>query len=79
MRTDALLSKESVTNTPTLEFITKKFQRVQLDHTNSYIGSYMHPVENLDGYGGDITLTTGNALLRLSLNNTLEEKMPLLL
>lgn len=68
----------STENTPNATVLAYRFQRVQLDHLNNWIGRLIHPQDNMPDYGGDIAIDTGDAALRLMLNDSLEEKKPLL-
>jgi hypothetical protein len=79
LRTDKLLSLAPVANTPSIAAVAAKFERVQIDHNSSYLGAYMHPVDNMANYGAAMTNDVGNAILRLSLNDSVAAKMPLLI
>lgn len=59
---------------PSLEQIRDRFQRVQLDHLQEWVGRSMHPVENMPDYGGTIAIFTNEAALRLMLNDSAEQK-----
>ncbi|GAM25463.1 hypothetical protein SAMD00019534_086380 [Acytostelium subglobosum LB1] len=67
----------SVDQTPTLQYMEERFQRVYLDHI-SYSSS-MHPSLNMATYGADIVSDTGDAVLRLMMNETLDQKWKLLI
>jgi len=63
---------------PTLASIETKFQRVQLDYPGWGFRS-IHPDQNMKNYGADIALDTGDAALRLLLNDPLNSKMSALI
>jgi len=79
LRTELLPSFEPVVNTPSLEEIEGKFKRVQLDHEPGRTSTHMRPQDNLPYYGASISRRTGDAALRLMLDDPLEEKMPALI
>lgn len=79
IRSDKLLSLAPVGGTPSIDWVARKFSRVQLDHNSSYLGAYMHPVNNMNNYGGTLTIDAANAILRLSLNDSVAAKLPLLI
>jgi len=58
-----------VKNVPQLSWIVKRFQRVQLDHKNTWQSINMHPIDNMPNYGSDIARDTGDACLRLLLDD----------
>ena len=63
---------------PTLASIETKFQRVQLDYPG-WSFRPIHPDQNMKNYGADISLDTGDAALRLLLNDPLNSKMSALI
>lgn len=79
MRTKLLPSLAPVTVTLTLASIVTGFQRVQLDHKGGAMGRYIHPFQNIPDYGADIGQRNGDALLRLMLNDPIEQKKPALI
>jgi len=74
LKTDLLPSYNPVDNAPTLQSVESRFQRVQLDHKGGAIGRYLHPVENIPDYGGDIGSRNGDAALRLMLNDPIADR-----
>ncbi|MEX0887439.1 MAG: hypothetical protein WD009_13470 [Phycisphaeraceae bacterium] len=82
LRTDLLPSWPHVPlaqSDVTLEWVEKQFQRVQLDHKSGLLGRGLHPFENIPDYGGDIGRRNGDAVLRLMLDDPIEERMPALI
>jgi hypothetical protein len=65
---------------PTLAQIQERFQRPQLDHVlPTWLGDNMHPSENMPNYGALIARDTGDAVLRLLLDDPPAEKLPALI
>ncbi|MGH3870120.1 MAG: hypothetical protein ACRDSR_01175 [Pseudonocardiaceae bacterium] len=63
-----------------LSVLTDRFKRVQLDHVlPTWLGDNMHPVDNMPNYGASIGRDTGDAALRLMLNEPLRTKLPALI
>ncbi len=87
LNTNLLPSLTSVASAPSLDTIKGRFQRVQLDHANTWRGRYMHPFENYllpgatkaSNYGSDLARDNGDAALRLMLNDSTSAKMPALI
>ncbi|EFA79270.1 hypothetical protein PPL_07688 [Heterostelium album PN500] len=79
MQTALLPSFAPVADTPTLASLVTRFERVQLDHKKDWTGRDLHPHLNLPDYGSIIASDTGDAVLRLMLNDPLSAKMPLLI
>jgi uncharacterized repeat protein (TIGR02543 family) len=79
LQTSLLKTLPPVSDTPDITALARKFERVQLDHYTGSNGGYMHPFENIDNFGADITNAVGEAMLRLSLDDPLADKMPLLI
>jgi hypothetical protein len=93
LQTNLLPSLAQVTNVPSLSSETRRFQRVQMDDWSGWEGRYMHPTLNYSfsdtignptrdytsAYGAQIGDDTGDAALRLMLNDSLSAKMPLLI
>ncbi|MGA8519120.1 MAG: hypothetical protein WB735_13465, partial [Pseudonocardiaceae bacterium] len=60
-----------------LSALTDRFKRVQLDHVlPTWLGDNMHPADNMPNYGASIGRDTGDAALRLMLNEPLKTKLP---
>ena len=59
---------------PSIASIENNFERVQLDYPGWAFRS-IHPDQNIRNYGADISLDTGDAALRLMLNDDLSLKM----
>ena len=74
-----LPSVAHVSSAPTLEWIEERFRRVQIDHKENWVGRTIHPDENMPDYGGDIALNTGDAALRLMLDDPIGDKLPALI
>ncbi len=62
------LSTTGITSIPDVKTMEDAFARVWLDHVNDYLGSYVHPSENMDDYGREIAKKIGDAALLLNLN-----------
>jgi hypothetical protein len=64
----ANLSTAGIASIPDVKTMENDFQRVWLDHVHQYLGSYIHPSENMDHYGREISKKIGDAALLLNLN-----------
>jgi hypothetical protein len=63
-----------------LSALADRFKRVQLDHVlPTWLGDDMHPADNMPHYGASIARDTGDAALRLMLNDPLKTKLPALI
>lgn len=62
-----------------LEKVCERYRRVQLDHKGGLTGRSTHPSEHMPDYGGDIGSNNGDAVLRLCLDEPLDQKMPALI
>ncbi len=65
------LSTSGIASIPDVETMENKFQRVWLDHVHEYMGSYVHPSENIPvslGFGQYMAQLIGEALLLLNLD-----------
>ena len=80
LQTQLIPSLNPVSGVPTLDTVYTSFKRVQLDHfyPKSTSWRYLHPIENMPDYGGDIGTRNSN-ILRLFLNDSMQAKMPLLI
>jgi hypothetical protein len=81
LRTDLLPSLPKVPqaeNYP-LDWVVRRFGRVQLDHKGGLVGRRTHPQENIPDYGGDIGARNGTGALRLMLDDPVKDKMPALI
>ena len=87
LQTALLPSLAPVSSAPSLDSIKNRYQRVQLDHSNSWTGRYMHPSQNFPGsggngvseYGSEIASDNNDAALRLMLSDSTSTKMPALI
>jgi uncharacterized repeat protein (TIGR02543 family) len=79
LRTDLLLNLNPVADTPSINYLLSRIQRVQLDHNKDWMGENIHPIDNMTYYGAGMTSDYGSIMLRLSLNDNLQNKMPLLI
>jgi hypothetical protein len=72
LQTDLLgsLSPVGIDGIPDIQTMEEMFRRVWLDHVNDYLGSYVHPSENMPDYGREIAKQIGDAALLLNLNFT---------
>ncbi|MEX0887440.1 MAG: hypothetical protein WD009_13475 [Phycisphaeraceae bacterium] len=60
----------------TLDWVERQFQRVQLDHKGGSLGREIHPFRNIPDYGADVGRRNGDGVLRLMLDDPLDNKMP---
>lgn len=63
---------------PSLESVQDQFARPWIDHVTDWPGREIHPVQHMPDYGGDIANRTGTAVLRLMLDDPLNDKKPAL-
>lgn len=63
-----------VAHTPTLEAITDRFRKLQLDHQMFWSGHMIHPVKSMPFYGADIAMDNTVAALRFMLDDTSQAK-----
>ena len=69
-----LPSLTPVAKAPSLDTIAGRFQRVQLDHKEDWMGRLMHPIDNMPDYGATIATGIAEGVLRLSLNDSVADK-----
>ena len=62
---------------PTLASLHSRFQRVQLDTQTDWDGEDIHPIDNLPVYGAEVAIENTVAVLRLMLNDSAQDKLPL--
>jgi hypothetical protein len=65
------LSTAGLSSIPDVEEMESDFERVWLDHVHEYLGSYLHPSENIpvaNGYGQYMSMKIGDAALLLNLD-----------
>ena len=67
-----------VAGTPSLATVERDFERPWLDHAPGWLGSYMHPADNMPDYGRDMSSEIGVASLMLQLNFSDQQKEKLL-
>ena len=79
LKTSLLPSFTPVANMPTIQWVTDRFKRVQLDHKTGSLGRAIHPLENMPDYGADIGRDNGDGVLRLMMNDSIQSKMPALI
>lgn len=79
LKTEELPSLESVRAAVTLAWVESSFVRVQLDHKVGALGRHLHPLENIPDYGSTIGTRNNNAVLRLMMNDPINEKMAALI
>jgi hypothetical protein len=78
MRTDRLLQLPAVASTPSIEDVANRFSKPWIDNVLEWQGDDLHPRQNLPNYGAGIAGWAGEGVLRLLLDDTLEEKRALL-
>jgi len=64
---------------PLISDMEPEFERVWLDHSPSWLGRMMHPVENMPNYGRDLAALYGQAVLLANCNFSTAEKRQLVL
>ena len=80
IRTDLLPSLSPVDAAPSLDEIVERFQRVQIQHGFGRIGRLIHPEDNMDDYSPDNACDENDAILRLMLDDPIEDKrLPLIM
>ena len=67
-----------VTGTPSLKSVEKYFERPWIDHVTGWGAGFIHPLENMQNYGRDMSSEVGKGALMLHLNFTDDEKRTLL-
>jgi hypothetical protein len=79
LQTQHLKNLAPVANTPTIAKVKRTIERVQLDDVSGWIAGQYNPVDNFSStYGAGIVRAYAEAILRLHIQGTLEEKLPLL-
>ena len=73
-----LASLHSVSSEPELGTVERWFERPWIDHVPDWIGTYTHPIDNMEGYGREIADQVGTATLILNLDKTNQKKELLL-
>ncbi len=68
-----------VASAPNIEDWEPKFQRVWLDHLVNYSNRTLHPADNMQNYGRDLTAEVGTGALLLQLDYSDAEKEKLLI
>jgi len=66
-------------STPELAVVESWFERPWIDHTPGWLGGYIHPHENMPGYGREIAEEVGVAALMLHLDFPESSKRTLLI
>ncbi len=79
LQTDLLPSFGPPGSVPSIDSTAGSIRRVQLDHVSGWSTRMLHPDENMPDYGSSISNVYSTAILRLLLNDTIEQKMPLLI
>ena len=79
LRTELLPSFVPTFTVGTISATKKNFERVQLDHKSGETGRVIHPAENMGDYGADLAVSGNSTAMRLMLNESIEDKMPLLI
>lgn len=78
LRTDLLPSLAAPADTPGIADVAARFAGVQLDHKLGWSGRHMHPASHMPDYGSDIAVRNATGALRLMLEDSVEDKTPLL-
>ena len=79
IRTDLLPTLAPVDAAPALDDVVARFQRVQIQHGFGLVGRVLRPEDNMDDYGPDNARDENDAILRLMLDDPVEDKMPALI
>lgn len=79
LQTSLLPSLKPVRNTPSLKKIVDRFRRVQIQHGFGRTGRIIRPEENMNNYGPSNARDENDAILRLMLNDPIEDKMSALI
>jgi hypothetical protein len=64
---------------PTLEQVAKNYARVHPDHKTGYTVRHIHPADHMPDYGSSLAIQSAEAVLRLSLDDPVLDKMPALI
>lgn len=75
IRTELLPSLQYVSGAPTLDEIESKFKPVQMNHRAGLATAYMPPLEHLGNYASSNATRFNYSVLRLMLDDPIEEKM----
>lgn len=78
VRTDLLPSYQAVAGAPPLASIAERFKRVQFHHGQGRMGRCIRPESNQHDYQPENAADQNEAILRLMLNDRMENKMPAL-
>jgi MYXO-CTERM domain-containing protein len=76
--TSLLPSLAAPAGAPSLDWVVGRYERVQLDHMSNWTGRAMHPFHNMPDYGADIGRDSGDAALRLLLDDPPAARQPAL-
>ncbi|MFW5785442.1 MAG: Ig-like domain-containing protein [Chitinispirillaceae bacterium] len=79
LRTDLLPQYSPVDHMPTLQSVQERFSKLQMDHKRGGIGRSLRPSEHMNDYQPANTPDQNNAVLRLMMNDPVEDKMPALI
>lgn len=70
VRKSLLPSLAPVEGAPSLSEVERYFQRPWIDHRNNYPGTYLHPSENLQEYGRELSIEVGIGALMLLIDES---------
>lgn len=79
IRIEQLPSLPPVDGAPSLEEIEERFRRVRMDHRPYRNSTYMRPEKNLDNYAAANATDVNEAVLRLMLDDPIDQKMSALI
>lgn len=79
LQTHLLPSLQTVENAPSLAEVFQYYQRVQLDHKGGGTGRALRPRQNMPNYGADMARNEAETVLRLMLDDPLEDKKAVLI
>jgi hypothetical protein len=71
----ANLSSSGISGIPSVETAEAWFERPWLEHISGHFGAYIHPVDNMPEFGGDVSDMVGEAALWLNMDNESKENV----
>jgi len=78
LRTDLLARIKVPPSTPKWRDVERMFERPWIAHVPRWVGHYLHPSENMENYGREISDQVSTAALMLHMDVSLEKKHKLL-
>jgi len=78
LQTQLLTSLQPSASTPAIKTKFESMRWVHMDHKGSYLGQWLRPEDQIQSYYPDQPAVSSDAVLRLMLNDPLQDKLPLL-